>query len=74
MNTYAYQDKLRNLLAWFLDVRSNFLDSEGEHRPWELADHIACDYKNLQVSSNNTDRVVRAVESITQEYFEEDKD
>ncbi len=74
MDTYAFQDKLRNLLAWFLDVRSGLLDNEGEHRPWELADHIACDYRNLKVSSDNTERVVKAVQPISHEYFEEDRD
>lgn len=73
MDTYIYQDKLRNLLAWFLDVRSKLLDSEGEHRPWELADHIACDYSNLTVSSDGTEQLIKSVPPISREYFGEDK-
>lgn len=39
-----FQDSTHALLNWFLDIRSETLDIEGEHRALELASHISlCD-------------------------------
>ena len=73
MDTHAFQDKLRNLLAWFLDVRSGLLDKEGAHRVREMADHIACDYRQLGVSRIHTKKIVKISKPVSKEYFTRDR-
>jgi len=58
------RDTTHSLLNWFLDVRSNVLDIEGEHRAPELSKHIASCYQHIEINSVDGDMNVKRINPI----------
>ncbi|MFP3984198.1 MAG: hypothetical protein ACLFV2_10980 [Desulfurivibrionaceae bacterium] len=58
------QDSLNLMLNWFLDVRSENLDAEGEHRPAEFAAHLSKVYNLVKYNQEHLDN--KAVKSVSQ--------
>jgi hypothetical protein len=48
-NMFGFQDSIHGMLTWFLDVRSELIDLEGEHRAFAIASHIANCHRNLNL-------------------------
>ncbi|MBI4992208.1 MAG: nucleotidyltransferase domain-containing protein [Candidatus Harrisonbacteria bacterium] len=73
MNYYEIQNQSRKLLSWFLDIRSKILDLDGEHRVYEIAEIIACNYRNLNINFPKNEVIVSAPQ-ITNNYFNNDSE
>ncbi|MBI4137762.1 MAG: nucleotidyltransferase domain-containing protein [Candidatus Sungbacteria bacterium] len=67
-----FQDSTHNLLSWFLDVRSVLLDREGEHRPAEIAQHIAFCYASFAPEPIRAPAIEKNPPRIPDSYFDAD--
>ena len=57
-NLIEIQKTQNQILAWYLDDKSAYLDAEGPHRPLELARHISSVYSMYSLEKNYDTRII----------------
>ena len=57
-NLIEIQKTQNQILAWYLDDKSAYLDAEGPHRPLELARYISSVYSMYSLEKNYDSRII----------------